>query len=113
MVSASCSPDARDSTCLAELTLPIHWWPEGSQLKAVSASSSTGSHHHGLATGNINIGSLPMGDGETQFTTHSNLNILNTNPNTNTNSNNNHNIYNSGTPLKPTKIPIQVCTVTL
>ncbi len=28
-VSSSCSPDARDSTCLAELTLPIHWWPEG------------------------------------------------------------------------------------
>jgi hypothetical protein len=28
IVTASCSPDARDSTCLAELTLPIHWWPE-------------------------------------------------------------------------------------
>lgn len=28
VVTSSCSPDARDSTCLAELTLPIHWWPE-------------------------------------------------------------------------------------
>ncbi|CAG7829002.1 unnamed protein product [Allacma fusca] len=28
IVTSSCSPDARDSTCLAELTLPIHWWPE-------------------------------------------------------------------------------------
>ncbi len=28
IVTSSCTPDARDSTCLAELTLPIHWWPE-------------------------------------------------------------------------------------
>ncbi|OXA52948.1 hypothetical protein Fcan01_12010 [Folsomia candida] len=28
VVTSSCTPDSRDSTCLAELTLPIHWWPE-------------------------------------------------------------------------------------
>lgn len=100
IVTASCSPDARDSTCLAELTLPIHWWPEASQPRA---TSSTGSTHHSSPTSTGHNGVLPLGDGESQFTTHpSNLNV----PKTAHVSKDN--IFSSAAPVKPTKIPIQV-----
>ena len=39
VVSSSCSPDARDSTCLAELTLPIQWWPEGPSVNEENPSA--------------------------------------------------------------------------